>query len=223
MMLEQTGWKCNNCEYLNTGNSLICENCGETNEFRISAAQINVCPICGQSDAIQRLSAVILGGKFYLPQIDGVGLGTSELARLLAPPAPPIQAAGLSTGTWIGMGIFFGFWPIALLGTKYLLDFMREYFQISDQVITDFESLLQYGIYASIVVFILVIGAMLLYHFITKKSAEKKFELDKPVWERAIFHWNLTYYCHRDGIVFATETDKVHAAQDIDAFLYSEW
>jgi len=223
-MLGQTGWKCRACDHINTRDSWICENCGENNELQMNSQTNNICPVCGQSDTIQRLSAVVLGGKFYLPQIDGVGLGTSELARLLAPPPPPNRSAGLSVTTWVGLGIFFGLWPILFLVTDYLYtNFAQEYAEGLFPINIYFESLLRIAIPASFVVFILAIGAMLLYHFITRKKAAKYFEVHKPIWEQAIFHWNLTYYCHRDGVVFAAETDRVCAAQDIYSFLYSDW
>ncbi|MFU8772022.1 MAG: hypothetical protein ACNA8H_06350, partial [Anaerolineales bacterium] len=85
------------------------------------------------------------------------------------------------------------------------------------------ETLLSLGIPASIVVLVLVILTMIIIHFISKKKTEKKFESEKPSWDRAMTHWNLTYYCHRDGVVFASETDKVFAVQDIYTFLYSDW
>ena len=223
-MQQETGWKCKNCEHNNTSNSLICENCGYNFSDQTQAPTSMLCPVCGQFDAIQRLSAVVIGGKYYIPQLDGVDLGTSELARLLSPPPPPNPKGGLSIGTWIGLGLFFAFWPIALLTTNYLYNtFGQEYAEEFFPFNVYFEALLRFSIPASLVVFILVLGLMLAYHFITKNRAEKKYALEKPVWDQAIWRWNLAYYCHRDGIVFSSETDKICAAQDIYTFLYSNW
>jgi hypothetical protein len=223
-MEAETGWKCANCEHLNHSETIVCEKCGQNNEFSFSVNPINVCPVCRQSDAIQRLSAVVLGGKFYLPQFNGSGLGTSELARLLAPPPTPVSTAGVRTSTWIGLFLFFGFWPVALGASNYLYtNFFLEYAEGLYPLNEYFETLLTLAIPASLVIFVLVMLTLISSHLILKKKAEKRYAMEKPIWEQAMMHWNLTYYCHRDGVVFASETDKVFAAQDIFSFLYSDW
>jgi hypothetical protein len=223
-MHTETGWKCENCDHVNTSESLICEQCGQNYEIPFSINPIGVCPVCGQHDAIQRLSAVFLGGKFYLPQMDGTSLGTSELARLMAPPPSPNPSAGVGTTTWVGLLLFFGFWPFALVTSNYLyFNFFQEYAEGLFPLNEYFETLLRLGIPASVVFFIFVILVLFLTHFIMKYKTGKRYEIEKPIWEQAMMHWNLTYYCHRDGVVFASETDKIFAAQDIYGFLYSDW
>jgi hypothetical protein len=223
-MQEQTGWKCIRCDHINLNETTICENCGENIDFQVNVNPINICPVCGQNDAIQRLSAVTLGGKFYIPQLDGISLGSSELARLLAPPPSPVATAGVSTTTWVGLLLFFGFWPVALLTSNFLyINFLQEFAEGLYPLNEYFEALLNLAIPASIVIFTVVLFVMILTHFIMKYKNGKRYEIEKPIWEQAMIHWNLTYYCHRDGVVFASETDKVFAAQDIFAFLYSDW
>lgn len=180
--------------------------------------------MCCQNDAIQRLPAVVLGGRQAGSYSGAIENGTSELARYLSAPPEPVYRGGLSLWTWLGVAGFFAFWPVMFLAiNSYYFSSVRDPEASPTRLVEYFEVFLRLGLPISIVILILVLGLLSLYHFTTKNKGKTRYQADKPAWDEAIRRWNLTYYCHRDGILFAAETDKVTAPQLIDQFLYSEW
>jgi hypothetical protein len=218
-----SNWHCRQCGKPNTSTTLICNFCGFDNDGLVHFPLTICCPICGEKDVIQRLSAIVLGGKYYSYLQDGPEPGVTELSRLLTPPPQPFLKSGLSPVGWVGLIAFFGFWPAAfLLANWYYFSGGGFTPATSIQILVYFETFLRLGFPASLIIFVLVIAAMTGYHFYTKKRSEARYALEKPIWDRLMQRWNVSYYCHRDGVVFAIGTDKVFPAQYFQQFLISE-
>ncbi len=69
---------------------------------------------------------------------------------------------------------------------------------------------------ASVVGFVL----LLIADRYRKSRGETRYALEKPAWDMAMQRWNRLYYCHRDGIVFDSETRETTQPQAIRQFVY---
>jgi hypothetical protein len=149
-----------------------------------------ICPNCEKDDAIQKISAVVVGGQssgtFYGPTA-GVayaggklgfaggyttlyGRNVSEIAKLLAAPIEPKAPPEGRGSTIIGIGVLLGF--LAL---------------ICNDDISDLGYLL--GFFA---VVIFAVGIWLMFDARKKREFANR---QKPLWNTAMRIWDGLYYC----------------------------
>lgn len=202
-----------------------------------------VCPHCHKDDAIQKVSAVVAGGRAsgsFLGHsggsvnIDGKwgstsgyttlgGISASDLAQTLAPPPDPMkQSEGMySSGCIIG-----------LLAVPFACTCTALIYAVPATFLLEFDSAsARIGYISSLVVGIIFVGFCLWLFWILRKDAfkekdrrtkeiESKYVAEKLSWENAMAKWNLLYYCHRDGIIFNPENGDTWQPTQIQKIVY---
>ncbi len=185
------------------------------------------CPVCEQSDQIQKISAIqnagistssmsgptgglaYSGGKVgYVGGYSSLsGTTVSRIAGLLRPPTEPVKkGSGCLPRVlfWISMIILvyaFMFLVIPIMSGRF------------DNLSTLFGMIL-----IAAAVFLLVVG-----HNEKKggdKESREKYEKEKAQWDKAIAKYDRSYYCFRDDQVFDPQTKKHCAPQNLTEFLY---
>ncbi len=157
-----------------------------------------VCPVCGNNDQIQKVSAIVMagtssyeasgptagpvfvGGKMGFARGVAKVSGTTQtqLAQMLVPPEAPKKPA-ISWKTW-ALAAFCLFMSWTLAPTS--LD-------------------------AWSVVFFIAAWVILFLKARQTRQDKKTFPARKLAWEAAIIRWNRLYYCRRNDAVFDPETD----------------
>jgi hypothetical protein len=151
----------------------------------------HACPVCGQIDQVQKVSAIVAGQTQHVSGVgyDGSYSGTqvSTLARKLeAPhqPSPGIQGK-LIWMSWAVLGIFFG--SVAIGSCNTLVSSATQ-----DPV----------GIYVYGSLFLLALVACI-YGVRKQNASNADFERTKlPQWKHKMKRWNQLYYCYRDDVVY---------------------
>jgi hypothetical protein len=164
-----------------------------------------LCPICGDSDRVERASSVVRQGTgfLYLRNSASPQPFVSELARDLSPPEPPdpMSISSAITGTVVS-------WIVAAL---FVLLF--EGLRIQDFVSIP-ESPLDTGTIVTLVWFGIILPVILFARvYFEGRSARREL----PRWQLARQRWFDLYYCVRDDIVFgeAGEPEPPERTRDL--------
>jgi DNA-directed RNA polymerase subunit RPC12/RpoP len=227
---------CTSCGKQIPDNSQFCLSCGApiiippTNADAISnTIQIGTrCPTCGRDDAIQKISAILTGGKAsgtYSGPSGGVayvggkwgavsgystlhGSSMTDLARLLTPPhEPESRAFGCFSSSLIWF--FFGLLALGGCGNSIGIIVGLEKNQTVYALISD----LALGI----------VGILVLVWYIRKSiSVRAKYPTRKAAWDAAMIRWNRLYYCNRDDIVFDPQTRETCKLREMERFIYQQ-
>ncbi|GCE21403.1 hypothetical protein [Dictyobacter kobayashii] len=159
------------------------------------------CPLCGQVDAVQKVSAIIAGNQLYqLYTKDGIkSLSNESLTHAM--PASPYQTTlserlafpehryGCSTLLLITFG------AILAPGTSIVAWFTY------NAAASNPSPSNQMAMFMNVILALLCIGIALVCSLL--RSRQKS--VDKPRRERAMAIWNTLYYCHRNDIVFVAD------------------
>lgn len=184
-----------------------------------------VCPQCNKDDAIQKVSAIVDSGKstgsYSGPStshvsVDGksgtsfgyshlFGSNTTELARLLLPPTKPTNKNEYTNSEkQLGGLIMYAVFGV-LIG---LLLFVTE-----NKIIGSL-----------IIIGSIIVTPIFVYYFPIDRKQKEIIEANKVLimqnWENANNRWSRLYYCHRNGIVFDSETGKTCEPLNLKEFLY---
>lgn len=195
-----------------------------------------VCPECGQSDAIRKVSAIVAGGTSYTEStrvgmsINGddtsfsSGLGSditqTSLASALASPRKP--SAPFRNSFW---AIFPGLRITCMVAILLLIvittvcsfPFLLPTYRESPQLVF-------------LPLFIFVVTAFLLIRWFVVsrrrerqqfRQAEASYPDQLAAWEHAYSRWEHLYYCHRDDGVFIPAQTRLIPVKQMQAFLYS--
>lgn len=204
-----------------------------------------ICPQCSKDDALQKVSAVVAGGRTSgsfsgysggAVHIDGKwgstssyttlgGTTASDLANALAPPPEPKkQSPGIIASGCIGF----------LFAIPFSCSCVILVYAIPMALLGLFNS----GFTSETINFISGVAsvfifscfcAVLLWFLLKEAKKEKdrrekeiviKFATEKSSWENAMVKWNRLYYCHRDGIVFDIENGETYEPTQIKEFVY---
>jgi hypothetical protein len=166
-----------------------------------------VCPVCGQIDQLQKVSAIrntgITTGSFSGSTGEYSTLRASastQLAQLLEPPQKPSPEF-----RWqVGCMVFCGLGTLVGVGIAILIPPQEEFFPRYFVVV--FYGLLFLWLYSG-------------FRKTTRRNQEKlPGELVK--WTKQIQIYDRLYYCFRDDQVFDPETDKHYPPQDLTKILY---
>lgn len=170
-----------------------------------------VCPKCGQSDKIEKVSAVVKSQV----QMRGSGIQATALAAALAPPPEPelkVRASGAIMGpqrkSCLGET---GFWTnvVLLAGVGLLFT----WWGLSDGVFS-FTSL--FGIA------LLVFAGFYYYSSQRKLQGAEAVHADATAdWKRKMQMWDELYYCYRDDVVFNPRTGRSAAPSNIETLYRS--
>ena len=195
-----------------------------------------VCPKCGQSDAIRRVSSIVSEGTSYTEN-KGVGLGIGQdelqilsgfsdstsrsmLASALARPQKPSVPR---TAGWLRL------FPITRLICAVLILFVS-----AVCAVVSFPLL--YNVYRASPLLILVpvtlfvvIGALMLRWIWVSVRREARivhereaaYPLEVQQWEHAVKRWEQLYYCYRDDGVFSPGQSRLSTVDDMNALLYT--
>ena len=206
----------------------------------------NTCPICNKDDAIQKVSALVTGGRssgtFSGPSggstyvggewvyVSGhatlSGSSETDLARLLASPPSPKQP---NTGVTFSDSVVFMFLLSITTCAGYAIGILLfiglERNQPSlvtgehNQLFILIGGLLLAGI-SSLVIFLppIIISHRMINSRVAREKA--KYDIEKPAWNRAMEKYQGLYFCHRDGIVFDPETRETCQPTSLREFLY---
>ncbi len=194
-----------------------------------------VCPECGQSDAIRKVSAIVAGGTSYTQStrvgmsISGddtdfsSGLGSNitrtSLASALASPQKP--SAPFRNSFWaIFPGLRITCMVVILLliviTTVCSFPFLLSTYRESPQLV--FLPLLIFVVTA----FLLTRWFVVSRHRESQqfRQAEASYPEQLIEWEHAYSRWERLYYCHRDDGVFIPAQTRLIPVNQMQAFLY---
>jgi hypothetical protein len=187
-----------------------------------------VCPLCGNTDGIQKVSTV------YVSEISrgypgGLwGARQTALSRLLSPPTRPrsIDPGGLSIfklGVMLcGLAVYSG---ICFFGGSALRVPPSELTRIGMSLgVTAAAIYLTLIAGATIMVVVpLVVGAVLIYRGQKRiRGWEERLSFERGMWERARRRWERMYYCARDDGAFIPGETPVIPITELRTFLYGE-
>lgn len=147
-----------------------------------------VCPIDNKDDAIQKVSAIV-----NVETSSGDLSSMTELARLLAAPAEPIQPRSILGGAWLVAAVI-SYSCLCFLLSLPIVSILRP--SENSKLITPLN-------------FILTFAGVILMIFLTYqrensklRRQEPKYAKEKQEWDAAKKRWDRLYYCHKHGIVF---------------------
>jgi uncharacterized membrane protein len=188
-----------------------------------------VCPICGNDDAIQKLTAIVSSGEasgtFSGPSVGVVRVegkwgtaggyttlsGTTKTAlaqRLSPPPEPALGMRGLRLKI---LAILLPFGGAFICGVCTL----------ASVVSLPATAILAIG---GIVYFVITIAATIILwqRGITAKAEdETKYADEKAAWDQAMEKYSRAYYCFRDHMVFDPGKGQICQPESLQEYLYS--
>ncbi|MBM3180072.1 MAG: hypothetical protein FJZ86_06935 [Chloroflexi bacterium] len=188
------------------------------------------CPICGKDDALQKVSSIVSGGtvrgSFSGPSggvsYSGGNWGTvsgytslsgstsTDLARLLSPPREPhtsfVNSGAPCIFLLVLLGCFFAapIWSPIWYGVDLLSLLSPESYSGERGVALFFIGL---AAVFGVIYALLWVGGIAYSKSQNKKESEK-YSREKVIWDSAIEKWVRLYYCHRDDVVFDTQTTE---------------
>ena len=209
-----------------------------------------VCPKCKKDDSIQKLSAILAtgistgsysGSSGGYVTVDGKsrnvsgyshlsGSSITELAKLVSPPDSPNKPVKsmwtLMFTALIVLVTYFCVVQPCILSLSYGVavlalgeNFLNEY---GNNPILLLGAFVLFGVSISIPVLTGIISYRKL-----NKSAETKYEkaleeysVARPNWDFAMEKWNISYYCHRDSLVFDSESQDTCEPANLEEYLY---
>ncbi len=192
------------------------------------------CPICGENDRIQKVSAIITeqtsfvsGTERRWTSEDGWqnvpfhGIETSELARQLKPLREPIKASIV----WYGIipSDLFSSWATVMLILSTLCYGTMAVGMLGIGILSLLRSEPQFlfGFPMSI-----ALGGILLWFWIRipgkKRKAEQKYKEEMAIWNRAMERWERLYYCYRDDRVFDEKNQSAFRPDSTYNYLTSD-
>lgn len=178
-----------------------------------------VCPVHGTQDEIKTLSAIVRDGGFHTTvtvQVDDgystrtVG-GVTNLARAVARPEPTRARTG--TGGWLLLLFCSAF--LIFLGL-FLLWFAST---VIPEAIADMPDMSGWSFVVIVSLIGVAICALAILAPIRVREGNRKYDLEKPIWDRAQERWGRSYYCGRDDIVFDPQTQETCKPEQLQAFL----
>lgn len=183
----------------------------------------NVCPACKKDDAIQKLSAIVSGGHvtgtFYERSGSTLSGNTiSELARLLAPPAPPRELMSRSC-----FGVVLLFLLISLISGCFGYVFVFSLICLttgceSEEIWAHFAGIISAIISAGVVVYVYNLRDRRVYEEMKRKD-EVRYKRERSIWDAKMEQWERLYYCFRDDVVFDSKTGDSCHPRDLQEFL----
>lgn len=196
-----------------------------------------VCPKCGESDAIRKVSSIVSEGTSYAEN-KGVGLGigrdelqffsgfsdstsrtmlTSTLARPQKPPAP-------RTAGWLRLfpitRLSFAFLILTVCAACAVLSFPLLYstYRASPLLIL-----------VPVILFVAIGALMLRWIWVSVRrearivhEREAAYPLEVQQWEDAVKRWEQLYYCYRDDGVFLQGQSVLVPAAQMNPYLYAK-
>lgn len=167
----------------------------------------SACPICRSTQAVDKVSNVVRGGRGRLIWDDGeVAHYESELSRLLdEPPVPRVQSIVRAFAEFIPPLVVLALVlaGIGLLG-------MQSFVTIS-------EGTLGVSRLIAIAWFGFVIPGVLLVRYIQERLEVKK---ERPIWMAARRRWTGLYYCSHDDLVFSQDASFTVTPTEMQTLLY---
>ena len=202
-----------------------------------------VCPICQKDDSIQKISVIVNAGQYSgsfsgptggITYDDGKmgtfgsystlsGTTVTNLAMLMFPPKEPKPGRGLGVW-WILIILCSGSFLLSgLTGIFCLIPMFA--FPNNIFVNSKEEALIMgiMGICLGIAFMIVSIGGLILFKCISvskKKNGDKNYKIEKRLWDKAIAKWNRSYFCHRDDIIFDTESQEFSHLEKFQEYLF---
>lgn len=193
-----------------------------------------ICPVCGENDQIQKVSAII---SQQTKSVSGTeqrwsydegwesvpfhGIEKSELARKLAPLPEPIKSEIM----------FLGIIPVDLYscwGKAFLIWGLFTYGTIAVVSAVSGIILILAGKIEGIVAFLftLVFGGLFVWYrwraSDKKKHAEKRYAGEIIIWRTAMEKWERLYYCYRDDQVFDVENNYAFRPDFLNHYLTND-
>ena len=217
----------------------------DSTQERVQEKSTPLCPIDNKDDAIQKISAVVAGGRasgrFAGPSegvvyVDGKwrsvsgyatlsGETVSDLAQLLTPPLEPSKPSGF--GAWWFIIWIPAIFAISLLTNLFALPAAGIIGLSPGQDVNAIPPILQLLLVLYTICIAFPLAAWIVIRFLIRKDREIRanneqvYIAERKKWEKARLRWERLYYCHRHGIVFDPDTRQTCEPFALKQFLFA--